>query len=121
MAATFTGTLWPDSTTQQWASSIETTLRISDHPTMAPALGVFWLPLRFDNQGNGRDLIATITECITVPSLQNQIGAIPKLEPTTRLWEVIHFKPVQKDVALGLSELNQHDLPHLVYESTFPN
>ena len=70
--AAVAGSFGPHRAAQQRAAGIETTLRIADHPTMAPALGIFGTLLGLDHQRHGSDLIAAIAKLVTMPTLQDQ-------------------------------------------------
>ena len=72
MLTLITRSLGPDSTVQQRTAGIEAAVGITDHPAMAPALRILGLPLRFDHKSHGSDLIATITELVTMPTLKHK-------------------------------------------------
>ena len=72
MLTAVAGSLGPHRTAQQRAARIETTVRIADHPAMAPALGILGAPLRLDHQSHGSDLVAAIAELVTMTALQHK-------------------------------------------------
>jgi len=72
VVALITWTFGPNGATQKRTADIETAVGVTDHPAFFPASRIMWPLLGFDQQGNRRDLISTMTEPVSMTPLQHQ-------------------------------------------------
>ena len=123
MAAALAGAFWPHGATEQWASSVEPTLRITDHPSLPPGYCIRWSILGFHHQGHRCHHIASVTKGVTVTTLHHKEGLLLNNKPSPRLWRILKINAMEQTVSTDVAKFNEHGLrPDQVpcCGSTFP-